>query len=177
MLSACSRTSSAVPAQIPLLRDFIASYLPLKSVEWRSSHYRWVCYAVDHYLNPRLGSLPVDHITHHVALQFRAQLCVSLQPATVNKLTSLLSTILAGAGHQYGVYNGAKGLRLKVRRTSIQPFTMNEVGQLIRAIRPDYRNYLTVRCFTGMRSGESPWPALAKRRLRSPRDPGPRHLR
>ncbi len=34
---------------------------------------------------------------------------------------------------------------LKVGRTDVDPFTLEEVRQLIEHVRPDYRNYLTVR--------------------------------
>ena len=44
---------------------------------------------------------------------------------------------------------------LKVARTDVDPFTLDEVRQLIEHVRPDYRNYLTVRFFTGMRTGET----------------------
>ena len=36
----------------------------------------------------------------------------------------------------------------------MQPFTLEEVQRLLDAVRPDYRDYLTVRFFTGMRTGE-----------------------
>ncbi|MDP1125263.1 tyrosine-type recombinase/integrase, partial [Klebsiella pneumoniae] len=34
------------------------------------------------------------------------------------------------------------------------PFTLTQVQDLIARVRPDYKHYLTVRFFTGMRSGE-----------------------
>ena len=36
----------------------------------------------------------------------------------------------------------------------MQPFTLQEVKLIIDSVRPDFRNYYTVRFFTGMRTGE-----------------------
>lgn len=43
---------------------------------------------------------------------------------------------------------------LKVARTDVDPFTLEEVRLLIDHVRKDYKNYLVVRFFTGMRTGE-----------------------
>ena len=41
-----------------------------------------------------------------------------------------------------------------VRKIDIAPFTLDEVQLIISRVRVDYRQYLTVRFFTGMRTGE-----------------------
>lgn len=43
---------------------------------------------------------------------------------------------------------------LKIKRVDIAPFTMEEVNLIIKHVRTDYRDYLIVRFFTGMRTGE-----------------------
>jgi integrase len=43
---------------------------------------------------------------------------------------------------------------LKVKRSDVQPFSIEEVQTMLQTIRADYRPYLTVRFFTGMRTGE-----------------------
>jgi integrase len=43
---------------------------------------------------------------------------------------------------------------LKVPKSDVQPFTLQEVKLIIDSVRPDFRNYYTVRFFTGMRTGE-----------------------
>ena len=44
--------------------------------------------------------------------------------------------------------------RLKQRRVDIQPFNVDEVRLIIEAVRADYRHYMIVRFFTGLRTGE-----------------------
>lgn len=45
--------------------------------------------------------------------------------------------------------------QLKLKKVDIQPFSIDEVRKIIDTIRSDYKNYITVRFFTGMRSGEA----------------------
>jgi len=49
-------------------------------------------------------------------------------------------------------YRGIKSLN--VPRTDVEPFTLEEVQQIIQRVREDFRQYYTVRFFTGMRTGE-----------------------
>jgi len=50
------------------------------------------------------------------------------------------------------VFKGVK--RLKAKRPDVHPFSMEEVDRIRAAIRADYRDYVMVRFFTGMRTGE-----------------------
>jgi integrase len=43
---------------------------------------------------------------------------------------------------------------LKIQKTDVDPFTLEEIQLLISKVRPDYRDYLTMRFFTGMRTPE-----------------------
>jgi len=59
------------------------------------------------------------------------------------------------AAERYEFSSPFKNIKpLKVSRTDVDPFTLAEVRQLIDHVRPDYKNYLIVRFFTGMRTGE-----------------------
>lgn len=44
--------------------------------------------------------------------------------------------------------------KLRQPKTKVQPFSLREVFSIIDHIHPDYRNYITVRFFTGMRPSE-----------------------
>lgn len=44
--------------------------------------------------------------------------------------------------------------QLKVKRTDVDPFALNEVKSILKTVRPDFRAYFTTRFFTGMRTGE-----------------------
>ncbi len=66
-----------------------------------------------------------------------------------------LRSILNEAAERYGFDSPFKNIKpLKVARTDVNPFTLEEVQRLLERVRPDYRNYLVVRFFTGMRTGE-----------------------
>lgn len=43
---------------------------------------------------------------------------------------------------------------LKIPKTKVDPFTLDEVQSLLTHVREDFRPYLTVRFYTGMRTGE-----------------------
>jgi len=49
-------------------------------------------------------------------------------------------------------YHGIKSL--KVPRTDVEPFSIEEVKKIIETVRPDFKYYYTVRFFTAMRTSE-----------------------
>ncbi|EQD51954.1 phage integrase family protein, partial [mine drainage metagenome] len=62
---------------------------------------------------------------------------------------------MADAADQFGFTNPAERIkRLKQRRIDILPFSFAETRLIISTIREDYRLYLIVRFFTGLRTGE-----------------------
>jgi integrase len=64
--------------------------------------------------------------------------------------------ILAEAADRYGFVSPALNLKpLRLRKTDVEPFTLEQVQQMLATVRPDWRNYFTVRFFTGMRTGEA----------------------
>lgn len=66
-----------------------------------------------------------------------------------------LRMILNEAANRYNFsspYNGIKSL--KIPRSDVEPFSLDEVRLLIDAVRKDFRPYYTVRFFTALRSSE-----------------------
>ena len=43
---------------------------------------------------------------------------------------------------------------MPVPRTHVEPFDLDEVQTILETVRPDFKNYYTVRFFTGLRTGE-----------------------
>ena len=41
-----------------------------------------------------------------------------------------------------------------MRKVDVDPFSLQDVQSILATVRADYRNYFTVRFFTGMRTGE-----------------------
>jgi integrase len=118
---------------------------------------------LDRHLIPHFGERPVNAIGKADVLQYRAELAKSrgrngnevLSPKTINHYVGILKAILAEAADRYQFTDPAKRVtRLKVPRKDIEPFTIDEIRLMLANIRVDYRHYLTVRAFTGMRTGE-----------------------
>ena len=49
-------------------------------------------------------------------------------------------------------YHGIKSL--KVKKVDVEPFSIEEVKLILKEVRDDYKNYIAVRFFTGLRSSE-----------------------
>ncbi|HEV2607168.1 MAG TPA: site-specific integrase, partial [Xanthomonadaceae bacterium] len=59
------------------------------------------------------------------------------------------------ASERYNTADVCRGIkRLKARRPDVHPFSLEEVDRIRGAIREDFRHYVAVRFFTGMRTGE-----------------------
>jgi len=63
--------------------------------------------------------------------------------------------ILDEAANRYGFPSPYTGIKsLKVPKTIVEPFSLEEVRKIIDTVRPDFKNYFIVRFFTGMRTSE-----------------------
>lgn len=147
----------------PLFRTFMEAWYTLSLPSWRKSHAATVRSTIDCHLTPHLGDIPVGEITKTCILQMRVEIAKgkgrggnqNLSAKTINRIVQLLNQALADAADQYGFANPAERIkRLKQRRIDIQPFSLAETRRIIGTIREDYRLYLIVRFFTGMRTGE-----------------------
>src|SRR5690554_4834396 len=67
----------------------------------------------------------------------------------------MLKIILEEASDRFEFETPYRNIKpLKLQKTHIEPFSFAEVHKIIEKVREDYRNYYTVRFFTGMRTGE-----------------------
>ncbi len=63
--------------------------------------------------------------------------------------------ILAEAADRYGFETPYKNIKpLRVAKTQVDPFSLEEVMLILENVRPDFKGFYTVRFFTGMRTGE-----------------------
>lgn len=157
--AAGSRDAATSGAQTPVFRDFVEQWYRDKSVEWRRSYQSSVRHIINRHLVPSLGDVQIGQIDRARVLELRTHLATGgkpLSPSTTNRIMGILSMILDEAALRLGIPNPCNSVkRLKVQRSDIQPFTMDEVRLLISRVRPDYSDYLLIRMFTGMRSGEA----------------------
>lgn len=146
----------------PLFEVFSKDWLDEMKIQWRQSHITTVEGTMKNYLNPHFGEKEVGRITKKDILEFRASLAKvttrsgkHLSASRINRIMTPLRMILSEAANRFefsSPYHGIKSL--KVPRTDVEPFSIDEVKQIIETVRPDFRNYYTVRFFTGMRTGE-----------------------
>ncbi len=147
----------------PLVRDFAETWFAEKEIEWRTLQ----CAAVSTIL-PEVGEKEVGSITRADILEFRSSLAKvttrstkKLSASRINHIMTPLRMMLNEAADRFEFSSPYRGIKsLRVPRTDVQPFTLEEVWTIIDTVRADYRHYYTVRFLTGMRTGEIdglPW--------------------
>ena len=154
----------SVPAlpDTPTFSDFSVTWRKEMAPQWRRQHRDSVDATFAAHLLTEFGDRAVGSITKADVLTFRAKLAEmpgrsspKLSPTTVNRTMGLLRQCLTEASERFGTPDAFKGVkRLKGRRPDVKPFSLEEVEKIRTTIRPDFRNYVTCRFFTGMRTGE-----------------------
>ena len=148
---------------IPTFGEFAEIWFVECSVGWRHSHRVTIRGDLDRRLIPTFGDRLLDEITKADVMAFRADLAgtgngdrrKALAAATINRILVPLRSILNEAADRYGFSSPMTGVKsLKVPRSKVEPFTLEEVQKFLAKVREDFRPYYTVRFFTGMRTGE-----------------------
>lgn len=147
----------------PLFKDFIEEWLAETSIGWRRSYLVTIRGNIDKYYLSVFGNVRVGAVTRADLLKFRSSLAkvsgrngnATLSANRINKIMDPLRRIFEEAADRYDFTTPYVRIKpLKVPKSDVQPFTLQEVKQIIDSVRPDFRNYYTVRFFTGMRTGE-----------------------
>lgn len=147
----------------PLFKDFADMWFAECEVSWRRSYRVTQRGSLDQYLIPYFGDKEVGHITKADVLAFRASLAKvparkslsTLSNRRINSVMKPLRQILNEAADRLEFTSAFRNIKpLKMKRSDVMPFTLEEVQQILTTVRADYRHYFTVRFFTGMRTGE-----------------------
>ncbi len=152
----------------PLVRDFAETWFAEKEIEWRRSQILTVRSSLDRHILPELGEKEVGSITRADILEFRSSLAKvntrnakKLSASRINPIMTPLRMMMNEAADRFEFSSPYRGIKsLRVPRTDVEPFTLEEVWRIIDNVRSDFRNYYTVRFLTGMRTGEIdglPW--------------------
>ncbi len=150
-------------SRTPIFKDFAMTWYGENEVAWRRTYRVTQLGAINQYLIPHFGEKEVGQITKADVLSFRA----SLAKVTVRKSQSTLSNrrinavlkplrqILNEAADRFEFTSGFINVKpLRLKRSDVEPFSIEDVQKIFSTCRADYRNYFTVRFFTGLRSGE-----------------------
>ncbi len=156
-LRAAANTSDA-----PSLEDFSELWFREREGEWRNTYRKNVRQTLDKYVLPLLGDYKTNELSKTDIMEFRSKLLVTKTSSNkqlgndrINRIMGVLRMIINEAADRYEFTNPWMNIKqLKIGRSDIEPFTLEEIKKFLNGVRPDFRNYYTVRFFTGMRTGE-----------------------
>lgn len=161
---AAARTDDALvkSAILPTFKEFAATWVAENEIGWRKSHRRTLMDILNGHLLPSFGEKAVGRITKADILSFRSTLAKvpgrkaeTLSSKRINAIMAPLRQILNEAADRFDFTTPYRNIKpLKLQKTDVEPFSLNEVRQILATVRADYRDYYTVRFFTGMRTGE-----------------------
>lgn len=147
----------------PTFEEFADQWVQERSIEWRRSHIRSLLSTLDSRIKPHFGKRAIASINKADVLAFRAALAKvpgrgdkpGLSPKRINEIMGTLRQILAEAADRFDFTSPAQNIkRLRVKKTDVQPFSLDQVQTLLSTVRADFKDYLQVRFLTGMRTGE-----------------------
>ena len=146
----------------PTVSSFVPIWLNEMKIQWRNSHYEAIKSTFDIHISPFFGDMFLGEITKAQVLEFRASLGAlpgrknqGLSPERINHILTPLRMLLNEAADRYNFVSPYRNIKsLKVPKTEVQPFTLDEVKLILDNVRPDYHSYFTSRFFSGMRSSE-----------------------
>jgi integrase len=148
----------------PTFKVFAEQWFAESEVSWRRSYRVTQRGSIDQYLIPYFGEKEVGQITKADVLAFRATLAKvttrksqsTVSNRRINSVMKPLRQILNEAADRFEFTSAFRNIKpLKMKRSDVMPFTLDEVQQILTTVRADYRQYFTVRFFTGMRTGEA----------------------
>lgn len=156
------RTVQRAGVESPAFKDFVDSWFKNHEVEWRRSHIQVLRSTISMHLKPYFGNKRVAEITKADILAFRARLSSlpgrkgeKLSNKRINGIIGPLRQILSEAAELHDFPTQVETLKpLRFPKSDVEPFTLTQVQQILTTVRRDYRDYFTVRFFSGMRTGE-----------------------
>ncbi|WP_018937159.1 Arm DNA-binding domain-containing protein [Thioalkalivibrio sp. ALJ24] len=157
-------SSRPASAHTPSLGRFYAQWTEEMAPTWRQTYRESVATAFETHVFPFFGrEREVGDIRKEDIHAFRAHLAKGspvrkreLSPSTINRTLKILRMMFDEAADRFQFRSPFVGVKLlKERKTQVDPFTLEEVSLILKHARADFRNYFTVRFFTGLRSGEA----------------------
>lgn len=155
--------ATPVATDTPLFSDFVEQWFIEFSVGWRRTYISTVRQIIDSRLLPAFGDKAVSHIRREDILSFRSILAKDpgrkqdskLSPRRINAIVLVLTQVLNEAADRFNFTTAGDRIKpLKLKKVDVMPFSLEEVYRIIETVRSDFKDYFTVRFFTGMRTGE-----------------------
>lgn len=145
-----------------LFSIFAEIWFAEKKVEWRQTQSENVRGILDKHLLPVWKDHELHELRKAEIMEFRRKLTEEspvtkkkLSASRVNHILSPFKMILEEAADRFEFESPWRNIKqLSVPRTEINPFNMEEVKNLLKYVREDFKSYYTIRFFTGLRTGE-----------------------
>lgn len=161
-LSQAATPESVEAKSTTLLGDFAETWYSENLPRWRETHAETIRGTLDQHILPAFKNRQLAEITRADLLAFRGELGKltkkngdTLSPSRINHIMTPLRMLLAEASERYEFVTPFRNIKpLRLPKLDIQPFSLEEVQQILDAVRQDWHPYLAVRFFTGMRTGE-----------------------
>jgi integrase len=146
----------------PLFKKFAEEWYDENTIRWKRSYRFMVQSTLTQHLIPAFGETNVSSINKGDILKFRSSLAKvqngkieGLSPDRINHIMTPLRMILADAADRNNFTTPFTGIKpLRVPRTDVDPFSLEEVKRFLAIVRPDFKCYYTVRFLTGLRTSE-----------------------
>ena len=146
---------------MPSFSEFSDLWFTERQLDWKRSTQSKVKDILIKHLIPRFRGRRVHEISKADILSYRGVLAKadedgkSLSATRINGILNILNQILAEAADRHDFATGFRGIKpLRVPKTKIDPFSLMEVGQILEGAPDEFKPYLTVAFFTGMRTSE-----------------------
>ncbi|MFV8836177.1 tyrosine-type recombinase/integrase [Aquisalimonas sp. APHAB1-3] len=145
-----------------ICKEFAEQWFLEQEVGWKRSYRNKLRDIYQRYLQPTFGDEVVSDIKKSTILQFRAQLAKvthgqekALSPSWINQVLNLHKQILDEAADRLDFNTPFRGIKpLRIGRTEVDPFSLDEVQTFLDTVDPSWRPYFIVRFFSGMRTSE-----------------------
>lgn len=144
----------------PLFEEFANIWYSEFEHTWRKATAKTYRAYLDNRLIPAFGEMEVSQITKADLIKERSSIAKlskgSLKPKTINKFFRCMGMLMNEAADRYDFNSPFLHFKpLKEEKVHIEPFSIEEVNKILANVREDWRFYLLVRLFTGMRTGEA----------------------
>ncbi len=147
----------------PTFAEFAKKFVEENESLWKRSNIRTKRDIMEKWLIPQFGNKVISSITKQDLLEFRSVLAkapgkkpeTTMSASRINHVMTSVKQVLDEAADRFNFTTPYQNIkRMRIKKTDVSPFTIEEVEMIIKYCREDFRNYFTVKFFTGMRPGE-----------------------
>ena len=147
----------------PLVSVFAEQWFNESKVSWRATYRQTIRDILDSHVYPELGQFALSDITRAQLLAFRAVIAAkrgkkadtTLSPARINVIMLVIRQVLEEGADRFEYVSPFVRIKpLKIPKSDVEPFKLEEVKLILDTVRADFKTYYITRFFTGMRTGE-----------------------